>query len=462
MPAFLSTHRIVAGPGFSRWWIIPAALCINLSVGQAYAFSVFNLPLTRLRGITAPVEGDWSLTTIGWIFTLAYVFLGLSAGVAGRWQDRVGPRISGLVAAGCFGGGFLVAALGVWLHQIWLLYLGYGVLSGCGLGLGFNTPIPVLLRWFPDRPGLATGFAVMGFGGGAIIAAPVSHALLGRFAGPSSAGVAETFVVLGLVYLLVMTVGALLFRLPPQGWRPPGWLHSPGPLRAEPTEGLTVEEAVRTRAFRLLWLMLLLNVTAGIGLLGQAAPMIQEVFNGLSASTAAMFVAALSFFNMGGRLVWAAVSDVAGRRMTFAVFFAAGAVLYAAVPLAGRLGSLPLFMACLAVILSMYGAGFALMPPYIAEVFGPGHVGAINGRVLTALSAAGVLGPVAVNYIRQFQIERGVSAARAYDVTLVLMSGLLLLGFACNRAVRPVFVPARRPEARPEAADDAVAIASPS
>lgn len=434
----LHKDRITARPGFSRWWNIPAALFINLSIGQAYAFSVFNLPLTRVLGVSQSTPDDWRLTTLGWIFTLAYVFLGLSAGVAGSWQDRVGPRTSGVVAAVCFSGGFFLSALGVWTHQIWLLYVGYGVIGGCGLGIGFNTPIPVLLKWFPDRPGLATGFAVMGFGGGAILAAPLSQWLMARFQSATSVGVAESFVVLGAGYLVLMLTGALTFRLPPPGWRPPGWAIRPGTFRAPASAGLTVEAAVRTREFYLLWAVLLVNVTAGLGVLGQAAAMIQEVFSDFSSSAAAVFVAMLSFFNMSGRLLWAWLSDAIGRRRTFAVFFVVGPLLYAAVPLAGHSGSLILFVACLAVILSMYGAGFALMPPYIAEVFGPAHVGAINGRVLTALSLAGVCGPVAVNYLREAQISSGTSAGQAYDVTLFIMAALLVVGFFCNRAVRPV------------------------
>jgi MFS family permease len=430
--------RIVAGPRYSRWWNIPAALFINLSVGQAYAFSVFNLPLTRVLGVSSSRPDDWKLTTLGWIFTLAYVFLGLSAGVAGRWQERVGPRVSGAVAAVCFGGGFWLSAVGVWTHQIWLLYLGYGVIGGCGLGMGFNTPIPVLLKWFPDRAGLATGLAVMGFGGGAILGAPLAQALMTRFANDRSVGVAESFVVMGAVYLIMMLTGAFLFRLPPPGWRPPRWAASPAPLRSNAVAGLSVEQAVRTRQFYLLWCVLLVNVTAGLGVLGQAAPMIQEVFSGFSSSAAAVFVATLSFFNMTGRLLWAWLSDAIGRRRTFAVFFVISPLAYVAVPFAAAIHSLTLFVACFAVILSMYGGGFALMPPYIAEVFGPAHVGAINGRVLTALSVAGVCGPVAVNYVRQVQIARGVGAGHAYDVALVILAALLIVGFFCNRAISPM------------------------
>jgi len=441
MAGLLSRERIVARPGWNRWWNVAAALAINLCIGQAYAFSVFNLPLTHVLGVAEAAPGDWTLSQLGWVFTLAYVFLGLSAGVAGKWQDRVGPRTSGVLAAACFGGGFFLSALGVVQHRIAWLYLGYGVLSGCGLGLGFNTPISTLLRWFPDRRGLATGAAVMGFGGGAILAAPVSTALIRRFASPTSVGVAETFCVLGGVYTSVMLAGAFLFRLPPAGHRP-----VPEAAAAAPSD-FTVEQAVRTRAFVLLWCVLLLNVTAGLGVLGQASAMVQEVFDGVSAETASVFVAILSLFNMGGRLVWAALSDRLGRRATYALFFSLGPLLYAAVPLAGQQRSLVLFVACFALILSMYGGGFGSMPAYVADLFGSGHVGAIHGRVLTALSAAGLLGPTLVNYLREHWIAQGYSKARAYDATLYIMAGLLVVGFVCNRAIRPPA--ARDTEAEP-------------
>jgi MFS family permease len=440
----LSKERIVAGPGFNRWWNVVAALAINLCIGQAYAFSVFNLPLSRLRGGSEPAPGDWTLSQLGWIFTLAYVFLGLSAGVAGKWQDRVGPRASGVVAALCFGGGFFLSALGVRQHQIAWLYFGYGILGGCGLGLGFNTPISTLLRWFPDRRGLATGAAVMGFGGGAILAAPMSTALIRWFATSATVGVAEAFVVLGTLYTSSMLVGAFLFRLPPPGYRP---AHRPS--AATTAASLTVEQAVRTRAFLLLWCVLLLNVTAGLGVLGQAAAMIQEVFDGVSAETASLFVALLSLFNMSGRLVWAWVSDRQGRKATYALFFSLGPLLYAAVPLAGEQRSLVLFVACFALLLSMYGGGFGTMPAYVADLFGASHAGAIHGRVLTALSAAGLLGPTLVNYLREHWIAQGYSKARAYDATLYIMAGLLVVGYLCNRSIRPADA-GGTPQAEPE------------
>jgi MFS family permease len=434
MTGLLSKERIVAGPGFSRWWIAVAGLLINLSVGQAYAWSVFNLPLTRVLGVREPLPADWKVPALGFVFTLAYVFLGLSAGVLGKWQDRVGPRVSGFVAAVCFGCGFFLSAVGVWRHEIALLYIGYGVLGGCGLGLGFNTPIPILLRWFPDRRGLAAGLAIMGFGGGAILAAPLSTALMRRFASSSSVGVAETFVALGVLYTAAMMAGAFLFRLPPAGFHPQG--EAPAPA-----QGYTVEQAVRTRPFVLLWCMLLLNVTAGLGVLGQAAAMVQDVFDGVSAEAAGFFVALLSVFNMGGRLAWAWLSDLLGRRATYALFFSLGPLLYAAVPFAGQQRSLVLFVGCFAVIMSMYGGAFATMPAYVADLFGGANVGAIYGRVLTALSVAGLLGPTLVNLLREQWIARGYSRSHAYDATLYIMASLLVLGFFCNRAVRPLGAP---------------------
>ena len=438
MASLLSKERIVARPGFSRWWMLPAALLINLSVGQAYAFSVFNLPLTRAVGITESVPGDWRLTTLGWVFTLAYVFLGLSAGFGAAWLERAGPRKSGFVAAVCWGAGFLISAVGVQIHQVWLLYIGYGVIGGCGLGLGFTTPIATLIRWFPDRRGMATGMAVMGFGGGAIIAAPLSAMLMNRFASPTSVGVAETFVVLGVMYLAMMLTGAFMFRLPPPGWKPAGW--EPGAAtQLVTTHHVHVSKAAKTKQFRLLWLMLLLNVTAGLGVLGQASAMIQEVFGGaISAVAAAAFVGLLSFFNMGGRLFWASLSDVIGRKTTYGLFLGLGPVLYALVPLTGELGSIVWFVGCFAVILTMYGGGFATMPAYVADLFGTQYVGAIHGRVLTALSVAGVIGPVLVNYIREYQISMGVPKADAYNLTMFIMAGLLVIGFFINMAMKPV------------------------
>ncbi len=434
----LDRDRTIAGAGFHRWRVPPAALAIHLAIGQAYAFSVFNLPLSTLRGITAPAPDDWKLTTIGWIFSVAIVFLGLSAFTFGRWLEQAGPRKAMFASASCFGGGFVVAALGVQLHQFWLVVLGYGVIGGIGLGLGYISPVSTLIKWFPDRPGMATGLAIMGFGGGAMIGSPLAVALMERFRSPVSMGVAETFVALGLCYFAFMMFGVATVRLPPPGWSPPGGRAS---ARATVAAGgdVPVDRAMRTPQFWLLWIVLCLNVTAGIGVLGQASPMIQEMFPGaIDAGAAAGFVGLLSLANMAGRFAWSSFSDVIGRRRTYMVYFALGAALYASVPATGRAGNVVLFVAFYAVIMSMYGGGFATIPAYLRDEFGTMHVGAIHGRLLTAWSLAGVMGPVLVNYLREYQLARGVPAREAYSVTMLLMAGLLLVGFVANWLVRPV------------------------
>lgn len=430
---WLSREHTVAGPGFNRWLVPPAALCVHLCIGQAYAFSVFNKPMSLLIGGTEPAPGDWSIPSLGWIFSIAIIFLGLSAAFLGTWVERVGPRKTMATAACLFGGGFLVGAAGVYTHQLWLVYLGYGVLGGCGLGLGYISPVKTLLTWFPDRPGMATGMAIMGFGGGAFIASPLSVYLMGQV------GVAGTFLALGLIYFFYMMVGATIVRVPPPGWKPAGYV---APVRSEglvTTANVHVDEAVRTPQFWLLWGILFLNVTAGIGVLGQASLMSQEMFPGvITAAAAAGFVGLLSLFNMGGRFFWASTSDFIGRRNTYTIFFALGVLLYAAVPTSGQMGSVVLFVVFYGVILSMYGGGFATIPAYLGDVFGRDYVGAIHGRLLTAWSAAGVAGPVLVNYIREYQISNGVPRADAYTVTMYIMAGLLAVGLVLNFLMSPV------------------------
>jgi MFS family permease len=410
-----------------------------LCIGQAYAFSVFNAPLTKIIGITKSAPDDWSLTTLGWIFSLAIVFLGLSAAFAGKWLEKVGPRRTMFTAACCFGGGFLVSALGVYLHQIWLLYLGYGVIGGIGLGLGYVSPVSTLIRWFPDRRGMATGMAIMGFGGGAMIAAPGSVALMNHFKSATSAGVAETFVVLGVLYFISMTIGALAIRIPPADWKPAGWTPPVTANKMITKNHVDIDQALKTPQFYLLWLVLFLNVTAGIGVLGQASVMIQESFKAsITAGAAAGFVGLLSLFNMGGRFVWASASDWIGRKNTYFVFFALGAVLYFLVPQFAGAGNIALFVLAYGIILSMYGGGFATIPAYLADMFGTAFVGGIHGRLLTAWAAAGVAGPVLVNYVRAYQVAHGVVGAEAYTMTLHIMAVLLVVGFICNLLVTRV------------------------
>ena len=439
MLGWLDRSHTVAKPGFSRWLVPPAALCVHLCIGQVYAFSVFNLPMTRLIGITESAPDDWKLTELGWIFSIAIVFLGLSAAFTGTWLDRVGPRRAMFTAALCFGGGFLVSALGIYLHQLWLIYLGYGVIGGCGLGLGYISPVKTLITWFPDRPGMATGLAIMGFGGGAMIASPLSVWLMEQFSSPTNVGVMGTFVTLGILYLCFMMIGAALVRVPPEGWAPEGYVAPAQPKKLVTVNHVHVDEALKTKQFYLLWGVLCLNVTAGIGVLGQASAMSQEMFPGqITAVAAAGFVGLLSLFNMIGRFFWASSSDYIGRRNTYMIFFALGMVLYAIVPWTGSVGSVVLFVACYAVILSMYGGGFATIPAYLRDIFGTRYVGAIHGRLLTAWSAAGVFGPVLVNYIREYQINHGVPKADAYSVTMYIMAGLLFVGFILNWMMTPV------------------------
>jgi len=440
MTSFLAKERIIARPGFNRWLIPPCALATHLCIGQVYALSVFNLPLTRQLGVSRSIDGDWRLTQLGWIFTIAIFALGVSAAAFGKWVQEAGPRKSGLVAASCWGLGFIVGALGVHTHQLWLIYLGYGVLGGCGLGIGYITPVSTLISWFPDRRGMSTGLAIMGFGGGALIASPLSDFLMRHFSSPTSTGVEQTWVVLGVVYFLYMTAGALGYRLPAPGWKPTGWVEpSENAHRLVTRDNVTPAMAIRTPQFWLLWVVLCFNVTAGIGVLGQASPMIQEVFKGtIKPSAAAGFVGLLSLFNMAGRFLWASLSDRIGRKATYACFFTLGTALYALVPLTGKIGSVFLFVACFCVILSMYGGGFSTIPAYLADVFGAKYVSAVHGRLLTAWSAAGVLGPVLVNYIREFQIERGIPHNQAYNITMYIMAGLLVVAFFANLAVKPV------------------------
>jgi MFS family permease len=434
---FLDRSRSIAGPGYSRWLVPPAALCIHLCIGQAYAFSVFTKPMSQALGITAPAPGDWSVPALGWIFSIAIVFLGLSAAFFGRWVERVGPRQAMFTAALLFCGGLCIAGAGVALHQLWLVYLGYGAVGGCGLGIGYISPVSTLIKWFPDRPGLATGTAIMGFGGGALLGAPLAVNLMKHFSGPTSTGVASTMVTMGCIYLVFMMVGAFMVRVPQPDWKPAGFVAPTVAQKLITTQNVLVNQAVKTPQFWLLWAVLFLNVSAGIGVLGQASLMIQEMF-GVAAAAAAGFVGLLSIFNMGGRIFWASTSDYIGRKPTYMIFFALGAVLYALVPTFGHIHSIVLFVLAYGIILSMYGGGFATIPAYLRDLFGTVQVGAIHGVLLTAWSAAGIVGPVLVNYIREYQITHGVAKADAYSVTMYIMAGLLVIGFACNAMVQPL------------------------
>lgn len=438
----------IAPAGWSRWLVPPAALAVHLSIGQAYAWSVFKPPLESAL--------DLSGTASALPFQLGIVMLGLSAAFGGTLVERNGPRWAMTVALTCFSSGFLLAALGAATEQYWLIVFGYGFVGGIGLGIGYISPVSTLIKWFPDRPGMATGIAIMGFGGGALIASPWSAQMLKSF-GSDSGGIALAFLVHGLVYAVFMSLGVLLIRVPRPGERP-GRAGAPV-VAAEAVSGAQVSagSALRTPQFWCLWVVLCMNVTAGIGVLERAAPMITDFFSDTSApvsvSAAAGFVALLSAANMAGRIGWSSLSDVIGRKNIYRFYLLAGIVMYVLIFLTGD-SAKPLFVVCAMVILSFYGGGFATLPAYLKDLFGTYQVGAIHGRLLTAWSVAGVLGPLIVNRVADSQADAGKSGPSLYGVSFVIMICLLAVGFVANELIRPVdprhhHIPAPR-----EAADD--------
>ena len=442
----LDRERIVAPPGFNRWLVPPAALAVHLCIGQVYATSVYKTALVQ--------HFDVSLTQIGVVFSIAIVMLGLSAAICGTWVDRNGPRKAMAVSALCWVTGFLVGALGIATGQLWLLYLGYGFIGGIGLGIGYISPVSTLIKWFPDRPGLATGMAIMGFGGGALVASPLSTRLLGLYdpsydpavtgSVPDGSAVAWLFVTFAVVYALFMSYGAATIRVPADGWKPDGF--DPASVRSRSlvtTASVSARNAIRTPQFYLLWIVLFCNVTAGIGILEQASPMIQDFFRGadgtstVAVAAAGGFVGLLSMANMAGRFVWSSTSDVIGRKPIYMVYLGVGVVTYFLLATFGHL-STALFILFAVVILSFYGGGFATIPAYLRDLFGTYQVGAIHGRLLTAWSAAGVVGPLIVNGFLDAEGTPGKLTADSYQPALYTMVALLAVGFVANLLVRPV------------------------
>jgi MFS family permease len=467
----LDKERTIATAGFNRWLVPPAALCIHLCIGMAYGFSVFWLPLSRAIGLTAPkacpdmslfqelftTTCDWRVASLGWMFTLFFVLLGVSAAIWGGWLERVGPRKAGVVAALCWSGGLLIGAFGVYVHQLWIMWLGAGVVGGVGLGLGYISPVSTLVKWFPDRRGMATGMAIMGFGGGAMIGAPLANLLMNYFKTPTSVGVWETFVAMGVIYFVFMMIGSFRYRIPPAGWKPEGWTAPTKDNAMISQYNVHLKDAHKTPQFWLIWWVLCLNVSAGIGVIGMASPMLQEIFAGkliglpevgfdaltaaqkaTIAGIAAGFTGLLSLFNIGGRFFWASLSDKIGRKNTYYTFFILGIVLYALAPTFAVMGSKLLFVLGFGIILSMYGGGFATVPAYLADMFGTQFVGAIHGRLLTAWSTAGIIGPVVVNYIREFQLAAGVKPDQLYNTTMYILCAMLIAGLICNYLIKPV------------------------
>ena len=543
--AFLMKENIVAKPGYNRWLVPPASIAIHMCIGSVYAWSVFNPALTRELGVVAASADDWSLSSVVWIFSVAIVFLGLAAAFGGKWLEKVGPRCVGVTAATLWGGGFIIGSLGITSHQLWLVYLGYGVFGGAGLGLGYVSPVSTLIRWFPDRRGMATGMAIMGFGGGAMIGAPLKQWLLGLYAkapeflgaestltlvteggrrfaetaqgkievivataaqaanlpgggdagvyavGTGDTGAAATFMTLGIVYFCVRVFASFQYRVPAEGWTPEGWVPAPAKGGMVTTNNVHIDEALKTRQFWLLWIVLCFNVTAGIGVIGVAKTMINEIFGDLALVTAAFagtYVLMISVFNMVGRFFWASTSDFIGRKNTYHCFFIIGIILYVSIPYfasSGGMTALFGFYAATMIIFTMYGGGFATIPAYLADMFGTLHVGGIHGRLLTAWSTAGVLGPFAITYLRNISKDNAITdlvskidpaafaekfgapvadlsslvAAKSvtiaqlldiapagtidptsslYNTTMYCMAALLVVGFFANLMIRPV------------------------
>ena len=458
----LDRTAIIAPVAFNRWFIPPAALAIHLCIGQVYAFSVFKTPFQN--------HFEAGEVAVGWIFSLAIAMLGISSAVAGTWVERAGPRQAMVVAGGFWVLGFLVSALGIASGQLWLVYLGYGVIGGIGLGIGYIAPVSTLMKWFPDRPGLATGLAIMGFGGGALIASPASNKLMALYGGgPEPAqlvqGLTPTFLTLGACYLLAIALGAYVIRLPPPDWAPGGTAASSASTGggARATGSVSAKQSIRTPQFWLLWIALFTNVTAGIGILENAAPMISDGF-GVAAAAAAGFVGLLSLANMAGRFVWSTTSDYLGRKLNYALYLAVGALLYVVIATVGS-SSMAIFVLSALVIISFYGGGFSTAPAYLKDLFGVYQVGAIHGRLLTAWSAAGIAGPLLVNSIVESQSAAGHSGMDLYRLAMWLMAGILAVGFVANLLIRRVdtthvedeAVIARRSEADRASAHEAIA-----
>ncbi len=495
---FLGRDRIIARPGFNRWLVPPAALAIHLCIGMAYGFSVFWLPLqnalSKAAGTTVPTcagkadtfgqkllgtataltatNCEWTQFDLGWMYTLFFVLLGTSAAIWGGWLERAGPRKAGVVAAFCWAGGMAISALGIRWHQLWLMWLGSGVIGGVGLGLGYISPVSTLIKWFPDRRGMATGMAIMGFGGGALIGSPLAAMLINGFSASipyagdyvfagfrtaTSPGVWQTFLVMAAIYFVFMMGGALGYRLPPARWTPERWDPAKKKSAMITHRHVHLHNAHKTVQFWLIWLVLCMNVSAGIGIIGAASPMLQETFGGRlfgdpsigfaqfnadqvkkAAAVGAAFVGLFSLFNILGRFFWASLSDALGRKTTYFLFFVLGFAAYAAAPSLAGWGALAVFAAAFCLIASMYGGGFATVPAYLADIFGTHFVGAIHGRLLTAWSTAGIIGPVVVNYLHDTRKAQGISPNLLYEQIFYVLAGMLVVGFFANLLIRPL------------------------
>ncbi len=459
---FLDRSATVAKPGFNRWLVPPAAIAVHMCIGQVYGFSVFKKPLAKSLGIAAPIAGDWTEADVGVAYSIALALLGLSAAFFGKWVERSGPRKTMLASMICFCSGLVLTSLAVRWHQLWMLYAGYGLIGGIGLGLGYISPVSTLMKWFPDRPGMATGMAIMGFGGGALIGGPLAEELMKLFGYHEEAywtgawfssqlvavmklilpgitvGASEALLVMAGLYAISMAFGAFIVRVPPEGWQPEGWLPKEQVKPLVTNANVAVDVAWKTPQFWLLWIVLCTNVSAGIGILGQASPMIQDMFK-VTPAAAAGYVGLLSLCNLGGRFFWSSVSDFIGRKGVYCIYFLLGIALYMSVPWTQGHGSVTLFVIVTGLILTMYGGGFATIPAYLRDLFGSYQVGAIHGRLITAWSMAAILGPQLVDRLSVAN-KKTMPPEQAYNSIFYIMVGLLIVGLIANLLLRPVDV----------------------
>ncbi|MEO8660380.1 MAG: OFA family MFS transporter [Bryobacteraceae bacterium] len=414
----------------NRWFIPLAAVLIHISIGSVYAWSTFNKPINAILHTAADAWFKAPYIT----FSTALILLGLSAAFGGPWVEHNGPRKTALFAAGFFCTGLVVGALGLSIGSAPVVFLGMGLICGIGCGLGYIAPVSTLVKWFPDRRGMATGFAVMGFGGGAFVAGKLNVYLMDQI------GIVNGLYALAAAYLVLMITGAAIIRRPPPGWKPAGFVPLAVPNQLAAEASLNRNQSLATPQFWIMWGILFINVTAGIGILSQASPMMQDIFN-KKAIEAAAVVSIISLFNAGGRLFWATASDWIGRRNTYIVFFVVQAALFLLIPRLNHSGAWLAFELSLFVIFTIYGGGFATIPAFLADMFGPNNVGAIHGALLTSWSAAAIVGPVIITYLSD-EAKSGLAAnaskAAAYDLPLRILAVLLVIGFLLTIAVRPL------------------------
>ncbi len=396
----------------NRWLIAASAVGIHISIGSVYAWSVFTKPIVS--------EFGWELTEVSFTFSLAILFLGLSAAFLGHFVEKYGPRKAGILAAVFFGAGITGSGLAIQMESLMLLYIFYGVLGGIGLGVGYIAPVSTLVKWFPDRRGLATGLAIMGFGFAALISSPIMQSLI------NSVGIAGTFYILGISYFIIMIAASLYLAPPKEGWVPKGF-EGKGDGKGEGREDLsqlTANEAVKTKRFYFLWIMLFINVTCGIAIISAASPLAQESI-GLTAAAAAALVGVLGAFNGLGRIGWASISDYIGRPNTYTLFFLIQIIAF---PLVTMVDNPLLFQIILAIIYTCYGGGFASIPAYIGDLFGTKQLGAIHGYILTAWAAAGLAGPMFASWVRE--------TTGSYSQSLYVFTGLFAAALTVSLLIR--------------------------